>query len=1268
MSQEISNLYVSRVAADHPIALWQMDESHHFLSLISASSRDVSGWNFDYLEDISMSASAFIPPYIKIDNNQYSILTLTSAASSQSASYDPFQFIDLDNIMATATLSSPNIKNSIDNDKKSISISSFVLDFNGYVEYYYVGFIFTTDTGQQIDWDYFSNKGTNKKINEWKNIYYTTSIPDNTTDISIILGFEYDKTLNDNGPDYNIAISGVTVGQNSEEYHYSDLGSNKQSIEDYELLSLISASAGIESSRFSSNTIDTYGISSASVDNGYYMILDNKLLSYNKNFPMTYGAQNSTVLSPTNYNVPGIVFPGKGFLNSSSRYQNFTVEFWLKVYSRFSNPKRIFGPLGSKDGIYVNKDYITVKVGKYTKSHFIGKWGRPMLIDFSYSLSNIYLFINGDLVINMLVDNNQIDLPSKEKNYIGFYNNNLEIFEVDCVTIFPYVVQRESLKKRFVYAQGVIAFENISDNFKGESFTTDFRFAKYTSTLNYPDNNDWSTGFLNNLSTTSRYLGTETYPLPEILFTTASGAVGVSLDNFIDDNSNIQDSDYPFIKLVPSERFENVFTGIYFDNLNVLNSEVKSFFGVFKSPETLSSEKQTILQITNKSNNDNFQIKISNSGLEYVYNSNTIYNDNSVIENSIFIAGFDINIIKQEFYDSLSSFFNNLQNLSMTIGGTSTNIFDGRIYSLTFNNQMFTDKDLTSYVNTNGFFKSNLTSLDLIRYIGNYTFYPKIVGDRLNIDVGSTGYWEDSIPLSYFAEYYTTNTGKKMYDLDFIQFNIESPSEVVNKKDTLKVLDGGYVSEEDYDIYFNANGASVSVIDFEFDGGYSDTTTFDKYLSEEDLLLAYKIARINNDSVKIYLTIQNYKDLGTVPYSSYTNIERVGGDRVLDLNSITNYETTKFEIVDNSIIFSPKDDVNFEQYYITIHIELKTEGSNKEPVFIKKMLLSSLTLNETSPKEISSSSGFKMYPFSRNNITYANKAKNPFTFYRDSTSYMYSTQDSGVSVLPYDNGLYRGVTFPINQKKATNYSLGGIQFWINYNGDYSFSKTTKFGLLTLGDTIYEFWIVPEYIVTTYGIFLAQVYLNKFENGLDPENNILPDFESTRGLIFVRENGELPNTFIFNFGERNKIYQNGGLVNNPYISPLSWNTVTLSLDESINVTDGSVGQFEIYENVLVNNISFYAKETDILGKTIRNRKWNVIDENDWQFWYDNGSWLQEKQETISTIRDLDGESVYNTTFGIQSVIASDDTGLVISTETGLELLTNVIWETSRTQPV
>lgn len=1266
MAQEISNLYVSRVAADHPIALWQMDESHHFLSLINASARDVSGWNLDYL---TTASSAIVPPYIKIDNNQYTVLTLTSAQASQSASYDPFQFIDPDNIMATATLSPSYIKDSIDPDKKSISISSFVLDFPGYVEYYYIGFIFTTDTGQTIDWDYFSNKGSNKKINEWRNVYYTTTVPDNLIDVSIIIGFEYDKTLNDSGSDYNVAISGVTVGQHSEEFHYSDLGSNKDMITDYQLLSLVSSSAAVESSRVTHNTIDTYGISSASVDNGYYLILDNKLLSFNKNFPMTYGAQNSTVLVPTKYNIPGLIFPGKGFLNSTCRYQNFTVEFWLKVYSKSSNSKRIFGPLGSKDGIYINKEYITVKVGKYTKSHFIGKWGRPMLVDFSYSLSNIYLFINGDLVINMLVDNDKIDLPDETKDYIGFYNNDLEIFEVDCVTIFPYVVQQQSLKKRFIYAQGVISFENISDNFKGESFTTDFRFAKYTSTLNYPDNNDWSAGFLNNLSTTSRYLGTVQYNLPEILFTTtASNAIGVTIEDFIDDNTSIQDADYPFIKLSPSSNFDDISTGIYFSNLNMLNNEVKSFFGVFRSPETLSSQKETILTIINNVNNDNFQIKISNAGLEYFYNSNLIYVDNSVVEDSIFIAGFNIDSIVENFYESLSSFFYNLQNLSMTIGGTSTDLFTGKIYSITFNNLMFTNKDLGEYISSNGFFNSKLTSLDLIRYIGNYTFYPKTVGNTLVLDIGSTGYWEDSVPLSYFADYYTNNTGKKIYDLDFIQFNIESPSEAINKKDTIKVLDGGSVTEEDYDIFFNANGPSASIINFEFNGGSSDTITFDKYLSEEDLLLAYKIARVNNDAVKIYMTIQNYKDLGTIPYSSYTNIERVGGDRVLDLNTITNYETTKFEIVDNSIIFTPKDDINFEQYYITIHIELKTESSNNAPVFIKKMLLSSLTLNETTPKELSSSSGFKMYPFSRNSLVYLNKAKNPFTFYRDSTSYMYATQDSGISVLPYDNGLYRGVTFPINQKKATNYSLGGLQFWINYNADYIFSKTTKFGSLKLGDTYYEFWIVPEYIVTTYGIFLAQVYLNKFENNLDPDNNPLPDFESDRGLIFIRENGQLPNTFIFNFGQRNKVYQNGILVNNPYIRTLSWNTITLSLDESINVSNAEVGQFEIYENVLINNISFYGKETDILGKAIRNRRWNVIDEAEWQSWYDDGTWLNELQETVSTIRDLDGESVYNTTFGIQSAIASDDTGLIISTDTGLDLLSNVIWETTRKQAV
>jgi hypothetical protein len=43
--------------------------------------------------------------------------------------------------------------------------------------------------------------------------------------------------------------------------------------------------------------------------------------------------------------------------------------------------KKIFGPIASSDGLYVESGFITLKIGNAFRSHFVGEWYRPMLIN-----------------------------------------------------------------------------------------------------------------------------------------------------------------------------------------------------------------------------------------------------------------------------------------------------------------------------------------------------------------------------------------------------------------------------------------------------------------------------------------------------------------------------------------------------------------------------------------------------------------------------------------------------------------------------------------------------------------------------------------------------------------------------------------------------------------------------------------------------------------------------------------------------------------------
>jgi hypothetical protein len=121
------------------------------------------------------------------------------------------------------------------------------------------------------------------------------------------------------------------------------------------------------------------------------------MLAVNSGIPMVFGSDNVTkIYKSVNANVPSIAFDGHGFLNKKGIGKNYTVEFWLRMYTNSASPIRIFGPLTSTDGLYVEEEFLTIRIGRYSKYHFIGKWFRQMLFHLQYSEDSFNILINGD--------------------------------------------------------------------------------------------------------------------------------------------------------------------------------------------------------------------------------------------------------------------------------------------------------------------------------------------------------------------------------------------------------------------------------------------------------------------------------------------------------------------------------------------------------------------------------------------------------------------------------------------------------------------------------------------------------------------------------------------------------------------------------------------------------------------------------------------------------------------------------------------------------
>jgi hypothetical protein len=1199
MSNKTSNLYASRAFAEHPIALWSLDEDFTFLSLISNSYKDLENWSkvnasVDTLADLSGFES------VPLSSDFVTNVNLMSP----SAGY-------------TLSLTSASISNSLnlDSSKGTVSINSYVFHENSSIISVSIGF--------NIDGTERLTKYFNLEKNKWSMVSHTAEVS-NSTSITPVIKMEFSSYSSD-----PVTINGLSVGQWSESYRSVSTGIVKQSFppELKEALDLTDS--------FYVVPIDVYGINDE--DNGYAVISENRMLIKDTGIPMVFGSNNNTSIqyeenvfyelidggtfdSPAvsasidggtssfsgatsedagfyfmrEENTPSVIIPGKGMLNQLGRHKATTLEFWCRVNNESNKPVKIFGSLFSDDGIYVSNSFISIKFGNNKKSHFIGKWYRPILMHLVQTPSKVKLLINGETVISIDIDDSDFDLISSSDDYVGFYGHiNVFPFDIDCVSIYPYEILDQTAKKKFVFGQGVQKQESIIENINGDLFYIDFSFSNYTATTSYPERNPWQGGFHTNLDVSGTKISSIQYSLPELIFknvvensATTVNAGSEIWNNFSLDNFNIQDEEYAFINMNPNNLYSNIYASLFFSKLNQLSNSTKSVFGVFRAPQSIPSTRETIFQISKNNSTNIFKVCLSSSGLEYIYNS-TVIKTIPISAGEAFTAGIDLDLASVEYTTVLSSFFKNKDTLNLSLGGYENNNFTGRIYNLTFNDKFFTNKDCLDFFDDNGIALKSVGNK--FSYVGAYTLVPKKIGSSVVLDVASSGYWEDSLPLSYFGKPVRSNTRNRVlyYDLDNIQINFDAPSPIISSVD----------SSYSYD----------------------------------------------PKDVKAYVTLQSKSSVGITPYSSYTNINTSGKSRVLNFDDFTNNDIayTKFEIVDGTIIFPPKQYVDFRDYFITIHFEIKSEslGSNIE---IKSLRMSSMAIDESSFYPINTPNGNKIYPFTRSEDNYVYRKMNPILISQESTPYLYLSQDSGINILPSDSNLTRGISIPINSDKKPSYSVSGLQMFAFYNESKTFSSVKQFAKIS-GEN------------------------KKYQITLEPES----DKKRAKLVVYDLNTGAKL--------EGLKYYLNGKNVQDVYIEPLQWNFISISFENNLIDIPLTIGQLEIYPGFIFDNISLFKKSSEITGAETISDDWYkpyqdvnnlgipVGSPNTWDMYDDETIWRNVLNTQNITTSTIDGENIFNSYTGVAIVSGSDDKTLVVDFDS-VSILNGTDWDTFEYKPI
>jgi len=1218
-----SNLYAEKVFAEHPIGLWALDDNADYISLISEEQRVLS------------------------DSTKWDIIGGTAYNFSESLT-EPFTDSHVGRVVITPTsnssasviLRSKYVVNSSSLNKylSTFSLGAYLYSESSYISSFEIGYQYTdTTSGEEI----VHLKSFDTVINrKWIFISETFSAPESESELRLLLKVNF---VGNSQTENAFRINGITFGQWSEEFSSTSLGTNP-----------INIPADIDIAPQKAIIARCYGLQEL---NGYYLVSNNMLKAKNSGIPLVYGTPGHTTLYENN-GLPSLIVPGVGMLNKSGQYKQYTLETWLRVNSYTNETKRIIGPIGSSDGIYVDGPAIGLKIGKEYRTNYIAEWTRPMLVHLRVGKDSASVLINGEEVISVEYSQELSDLPSKLKNgkdqdWIGFYAyDDVSPIDIDCVGIYPYLVANQVAKRRYVFGQGVEIPENINTSYSGTSIAIDYSFADYTANYSYPKTGSWNQGFGDNISTLNKSLSAISHPLPKIILSSKTESElfeDNKIINRIQDSSNFFYDSKEYFSFRPNSSWNTVSGYLFFENFDLLKTPISAFYGCFQLKNNATSP-QILFKIEKENTSNYFKIQVENNILKYIINVNgqtkTLCSSEVLSPNEFFEAGVNIPRFVEIFGNPASDFFGSFGDLRMYVGGDKDNTqqFTGKIYNIGFSTKYNFQKIKNLFneigipkLNEDLFFAyQNNQSIDidagidttslppyggttdevpgaisgggvvlveedfLIEHTASYTLVPDILFENYTLSVASNAYWEDNIPLTYFAESVFDKRGEQYFDLDFIQFNINYPiptKTIAIETDAVAWTYGDLANQ--YGVPVQRSYASLDNYLFT---GYNDYEDLKNKVSKD-----YKY-NTDGSLVKTYITFQ-YTKLGANATSQYfIKTERPSRNGVLIPG--TDWMTTKYEVVDNMIIYPPSG-VDFNDLSIVTHIDINVKNSEINNVNIKNMSYASQALNDSDASPIGTRFGTSLYPYTKNGIYYNFKNNNPFSIYNASSPYLYLTKTSGIQLKGvHDPLVNRGLAIPVNSGRANSFEVIAMQLAVRFDGDYFPYAPTQIFEIESKDSYIKFYLVAN----------------------DPSGR--------RAKIYAidAKTGLIQNGIGF--------YWNGKIVKEPVLTIQDWGFLGINFSDSLNFSYFE-GAIRLTGPLLFNNISFYQSTNLQEVQNVSERPWfrvKVLGSSplDWKFW-NSGSFNWNKVLVLSetSYYGVNPSEVYKSYTGTNKIIIDDE---------------------------
>jgi hypothetical protein len=210
-----------------------------------------------------------------------------------------------------------------------------------------------------------------------------------------------------------------------------------------------------------------------------------------------------------------------------------------------------------------------------------------------------------------------------------------------------------------------------------------------------------------------------------------------------------------------------------------------------------------------------------------------------------------------------------------------------------------------------------------------------------------------------------------------------------------------------------------------------------------------------------------------------------------------------------------------------------------------------------------------------------------------------------------------------------------------YNKDLTIDSVKKIARVSTQDRSYDFYLEP------------------IDDG---QRGLVRVFDSETGL-------ENPFTVF---------YQNGQIIKNPIVEPLIWTSIIVSFGDTI-ILNSTSGQLEFYEGFLYNNFAVYEKSTDILGQSVDARSWQdirtaevITEDGSVYIQYQWEDWLPLNWSSVYSLTNyitytIDGNAIMSSYLGNSSIVSEDNAVVELNSD-GVDLISDVVWDTIIVKPV